>query len=172
MGILLAIAVLAGAPARAAVQPSPSHAGPKLDTVTLAISHRVFHEFRDRQQVRLNEEFQIGDTDYSAKVVRYVPDFAMDLKSHKIFSRTNQPNNPAFQIIVREKKVPQDTTWAMIHMAPHFSMRSFLAFQVLRIDFIGRPPLVADTTSTTSPPPGEHPKRTQPPAHSGPTGKP
>ncbi len=96
----------------------------------------------------------------------------MDLKSRKVFSRTSQPNNPAFKIIVREKKVPQDTTWAMLHMPPHFTMRSFLAFQVLRIDFVGRPPLMADTTSAAAPRPADKLPQTQPPVAKGPTGKP
>jgi hypothetical protein len=72
----------------------------------------------------------------------------MALKSGKVFSRSNEPKNPAFQIIVRQKKVVQDTSWAFLNMPPHFGMKSLLAFKVVRIDFVGAPPIVADTTQT------------------------
>jgi hypothetical protein len=168
--VIAALVLLGTTPVEAGVRPSPSHAGPKLDSVTLAVYHRVFHEFRDRRRVRLNQEFQIGDTDYTATVVQYVPDFAMDLKSRKVISRTDQPNNPAFRIIVREKEVPQDTTWAMLHMPPHFAMKSFLAFQVLRIDFVGRAPILADTTAV--PPPAKAPPSPSPSPHASPSARP
>src|SRR5262245_2437597 len=120
-------------------------AGPKLSTVTLGVRHRVFHDFTDRHMVRLNQDFLLGDTEYSARVVQYVPDFQMDLQKHKIFSLSDQPNNPAFRIIVRKGKAPQDTSWAFLKSPPHFGARSYFAFQVLRIDFTNHAPLAADT---------------------------
>ena len=143
LGLLAGL--LAGSSAWAGGAPA-SH-GPRLEAVTLGIQHRIFHDFHDVQRVKLNQEFLLGDSDYSARVVQYVPDFEMDLGTRKVISRSDQPNNPAFKIIVREKKVPQDTTWAFLNMPPHFGRRSFFAFHVLRIDFAGRAPLVADTTS-------------------------
>jgi hypothetical protein len=82
----------------------------------------------------------------------------MDLKRRRIFSLTDQPNNPAFKIIVRKGKVPQDTTWAFLKSPPHFGARSYFAFQVLRVDFADRPPLAADTTAAA--PKTEAPKET------------
>ncbi len=122
-------------------------APPKLTSVTLAIRNRVFHQFAEQQTLRLGKEFVIGDTDFAARIVQYVPDFAMDLSTGKVISRTSEPRNPAFKIIVRQKGVPQDTTWAMMSLPPHFTRRSFLAFKVMRIDFEGRPPMVADSVA-------------------------
>jgi hypothetical protein len=146
LAILLALSPGAAA---AGTGMSASHAV-RVTTVTLDVRHRVFHNFDGRYEVKLNEEFPIGDSDFSGKVVRYVPDFTMNLATHQVTSRSNEPNNPAFQIIVRQKKVPQDTTWAMLRMPPHFSKKSMLAFQVLRVDFVGRTPLVADTLTMKS----------------------
>ena len=118
---------------------------PKLKSVTIAIRNRVFHEFKDQQTVLQGKSFPIGDTDYSAKIVQFVPYFAMDLSNGKVISRSPEPKNPAFKLIVSEKGKAQDTTWAMMSLPPHFTRRSFLAFKVMRIDFIGREPIVVDS---------------------------
>ncbi len=143
MGAALLAGVLGGPamPAGGAPPPGPSPAH-RVESVTLEIYHRVFHDFRERQRVGLGREFRIGDTDYSARIVRYVPDFAMDTRTRTVVSRTPEPHNPAFRIVVRRGGEPQDTTWALLKMPPHFAMRSMLAFKILRIDFAGRPPLL------------------------------
>jgi hypothetical protein len=145
-GLLISLATVA--PVHAVARPAPSARGPRLSTVTFGIRHRVFHDFSDRQMVKLNQDFILGDTEFSARVVQYVPNFQMDLRRHKIFSLTDQPNNPAFKIIVRKNKVPHDTTWAFLKSPPHFGAHSYFAFQVLRVDFVDRPPLAADTLAT------------------------
>jgi hypothetical protein len=114
--------------------------------------HRVFHDFQDLERVKLNHEFRLGDTDYSARVVEYVPDFQMDLQTRKVVSRSSQPNNPGFKIIVRKSGVPQDTSWAFLNMPPHFGRRAYFAFQVLRIDFADHAPMLADTTAAAPAP--------------------
>ena len=141
----------APAPAPKAAAAPTSGAPAKVKSVTLAMRHRVFTDFRDMQTVMPQKEFYVGDSDFSARVIRYVPDFAMELKTGKVVSRSNQPKNPAFEIIVREKKVPRDTTWAFMNMPPHFGRNSMIAFKIMRIDFVGAPPVVADTTKTTPP---------------------
>jgi hypothetical protein len=118
---------------------------PKLKSVTIAIRNRVFHEFADQQTVIQGKSFVIGDTDFSARLVQYIPDFAMDISNGKVVSRSSEPNNPAFKLIVSQKGKAQDTTWAMMSLPPHFTRRSFLAFKVMRIDFIGREPIVVDS---------------------------
>ncbi len=145
IGLGLLMGLFAVPLAHGETKPASSAWGPRVESVTLGIRHRVFHEFSGRQAVRLNQDFILGDTDFSARVVQYVPDFQMDLRRHKVFSLSDQPNNPAFKIIVREGKVPQDTTWAFLKSPPHFGARSYFAFQVLRIDFADRPSLAADT---------------------------
>jgi hypothetical protein len=144
---------LGAAPSGAsATKPVTSHAA-AVKAVTIGIRHRVFQQFSEVQTVRLNQEFPIGDTEYSARVVRYVPDFAMELKTGKITSRSNEPKNPAFQIIVKEGKTPQDTSWAFLNLPPHFGRKSLLAFKIVRIDYVNRASVVADTSRAESPAP-------------------
>ena len=130
--------------------------GPRLATVTFGVRHRVFHDFRDLHTVKLNQDFELGDSEYSARVVQYLADFQMDLQAHKTWSMSDQPRNPAFRVIVSKGKTPQDTTWAFLKSPPHFGAHSYFAFQVLRIDFVNHAPLLADTTSATAAAPASH----------------
>jgi hypothetical protein len=139
-----AAALLAG-PVSAAAS---GHA-PQVTSVVLASRHRVFPDFLEVDSVRVKQEFPVGDTPFSAQVLEFVPDFAMDLKTHKVISRTPEPRNPAFRILVREKGVIQDTTWAFINMPPHFGRKSLLAFFIVRIDFKDRPSMWADDSLAT-----------------------
>jgi hypothetical protein len=139
-------------------KPAPLGRGPRFEAVTFGIRHRVFHDFRELQRVKLNQEFPLGDTEFSARVVQYVPDFQMDLSTRRVFSLSDEPRNPAFKIIVRKNKVPQDTTWAFLKSPPHFGARSYFAFLVVRIDFVGHPPLLADTTAAAPPAMGSPPQ--------------
>jgi hypothetical protein len=146
LGLTVATGLSAAPPSgNPAAAPSAGKGAPKLRNVTLAIRHRVFHEFADQQAVELNKDFLVGDTKLTARVVQYVPDFTMDLSTGKVISRSQEPRNPAFKIVVREGKAYRDTTWAMLSLPPHFARNSYLAFKVMRIDFIGREPLVADS---------------------------
>ena len=143
-------------------QAAPTSA-PQVTSVVLATRHRVFADFFEVDSVRVKEEFPVGDTPYTARVVEFVPDFAMNLKTHKVISRSSEPRNPAFRIIVREQGVPQDTTWAFINMPPHFARKSLLAFFIVRIDFKNRPPMWAgDSTATRVPRQAAHSDSTAP----------
>jgi len=138
LGGAFALALLAAAPA-----PAQAGAALQVTDVTLRIRHRVFGNFREDRTVHLREVFQVGDTDYTGQVLRFVPDFAFDTKTRKVVTRSADPNNPAFQILVKEKGAPKDTTWAFLNAMPHFTRNSLLAFQVLRIDFKDHAPLIA-----------------------------
>jgi hypothetical protein len=145
----LAIAALTAAtPAPKSEGAGSGTAAPKLQSVTLAIRNRIFHDFADQQTALLNKEFVVGDTEMTGRVVQYIPDFTMDLKSGKVTTRSPEPRNPAFKIIVRDKGKAVDTTWAMLSLPPHFTRKSYLAFKVMRIDFIGREPLLADSAQS------------------------
>ena len=147
-------AVTAAAPsktdsaAKGAPPPGKAGAAPKLQSVTMAIRHRIFHDFADQQKAVLNKDFVVGDTEMTGRIVQYIPDFMMDLTSHKITSRSPEPRNPAFKIIVRDKGKAIDTTWAMLSLPPHFGRKSYLAFKVMRIDFVNREPLLADSAQS------------------------
>lgn len=137
LGLILLSGVLLVATAGAPKEPA------RVKAVTVLIRNRVFHEFFDKQIVALNEEFQVGDTDYTAELVEYVPDFAIDIKAHKVTTRSTEPNNPAFHIIVKEKGAPTDTVWAFLNTPPHFARKSMLAFKIHEIEFIGHKKIVA-----------------------------
>ncbi len=155
----LLIGLVAVSQSQAQVKPPAPAGGARLDAVTLLVKHRVFHDFRDLQRVKLKQDFLLGDTDYSARVVEYVPDFTMDLTSRKIVSKSDRPDNPAFRIVVFQKKVPQDTTWALLNMPPHFARKSLFAFQVVKIEFTGHAPIMVDTTTAAPATPAKMPSR-------------
>jgi hypothetical protein len=124
---------------------------PQVTKVILEIHHRVFHDFIEARQVGLKEKFQVGDSDYSAEVTHFVPDFAIDVATRRITTVSTEPRNPAFRVVVRERGVLRDTTWAFLEGPPHFAARSLLAFQIVRIDFKDRPPVMRDTTTGRPP---------------------
>ncbi len=140
----------AGAPAAkpaarpaAAVAAGTTAGAPKLKDVTLHIFNRIFPSFHDKVTAVPRKEFRVGDTDYTARVVEFVPDFTMDIKTKKVTSRGTEPKNPAFKIIVKKGNVPTDTTWAFFNMPPHFARTSMLAFVATEISFTNRPSLVS-----------------------------
>jgi hypothetical protein len=131
-----------GAPAAAkAARAAAKTATSPVTKVKLRMRHRVHAQFMEEAEVGLRQDFPIGDTEYSGRILRYVPDFTMD--KGKVSSRSNEPRNPAFQIVVKENGAPHDTSWAFMNFPPHFSRKSILAFQVMRIDFSGRPSMHA-----------------------------
>lgn len=137
----------AGAPAaKPAANPAAGATAvgaPKFKGVTLHIFNRVFPSFHDKVTAAPSTEFRVGDTEYTARVVEFVPDFVMDIKTKKVTSRGTEPKNPAFKIIVKKGKVPTDTTWAFFNMPPHFARTSLLAFVATEISFTNRPSLVS-----------------------------
>jgi hypothetical protein len=154
-------ALLLAACAVAATPPDSGKAGAhdkplKVKTVTVLMGHRLYPDFHDLQTVPLGKDFPVGETDYVARVIEFVPDFAIDGSTHKVVSRSNVPRNPACRIIVREKGVPKDTSWAFVNFPPHFSRRALISFRVVRVDFYKAPSIsvepdtTADTDSTTS----------------------
>jgi len=123
--------------APAAPAATPAH----LRNVTLHIFNRVFTAFHDRVVAVPGREFRVGDTDYTARVVEFVPDFSMSLKTHRVTSRSGEPRNPAFRVVVSRAGTPTDTSWAFFNMPPHYAAREVLAFVATRIEFTNRPPL-------------------------------
>lgn len=133
------------------VPAAPKGHAPRVTAVALDVRHQVFANFHEREVVGPKEEFRIGDSNYTGRIIEFVPDWTMGLQTFKVFSRSNEPNNPGFHIVVREKGVVRDTVWAFLHMPPHFARNSMLSFKVLRIDFADHatvPPGAADSAAT------------------------
>lgn len=128
------------------VAPAPEAAGPggsaaRLKAVTLHIFNRVFPGFHDKVVAKPNVEFRIGDTDYTARLIRFVPDFDLNLGTHAIANRSGEPKNPAFQIEVKREGKVRDTTWAFFNIPPHYTVRNQLGFVATRVEFTNRPVL-------------------------------
>ena len=119
---------------------SPAAAG-TFTSVTLHVFNRIFPEFHDQVEAGPKKAFRVGDTEYQARILEFVPDFSMNLKTHQIVSRSREPRNPAFRIAVTKGSAPVDTSWAFFNMPPHFGARNVLAFVATRITFPDRPPL-------------------------------
>jgi hypothetical protein len=101
----------------------------------------VYQNFRDRLTVPMRQDFRIGDTEYTGRVIEWVPDFTMDVKTRRVSSRGNEPKNPAFRIIVRKAGLPRDTVWAFLNMPPHFAPKSQIGFMATEITFLDRAPV-------------------------------
>jgi len=144
-GIVLAGLLLGAAPAPTQA-PAATAVKLKMKTVDLHVFHRVFPGFHDRVDAALNHEFRIGDTEYTGTVIRFVPDFTMDLKTGKIQSRSPEPNNPAFRIVVRKNGTPEDTSWAFLNLPPHYGQRSLIAFLAVRVTFENHEAVVSRDT--------------------------
>jgi len=115
----------------------------KVRKATLIAVNRAFTAFNERIEARPRVRFPIGDTEYSARIVEFVPAFSMNIQKRKVFSYSKEPENPAFRIIVEKGGVPEDTTWAFLNMPPHYARNSLLAFLIERIEFENHAPVVA-----------------------------
>jgi hypothetical protein len=135
-----------------AATPAPSVQKLRVKSVKLGVGNRVFTDFYDEVTARLNEEFRVGDSEFTALAVEFVPDFMMDMKTRRIVSRSNETRNPAVRILVRKGGAPNDTTWAFLNMPPHFGRHSMLAFKILRVEFENHAPLVAKPDSALATP--------------------
>jgi len=87
---------------------------------TIRVRHLAYEDAYEDHMVRLGESFFIADTEYAAKVERFVPDFAMDKKTKEVVSRSNEWNNPALLIRVSLDEAFAYETWILYqNMTPH-----------------------------------------------------
>lgn len=110
-------------------------------TLEIEVRNRVYPDWREEWRVRLGETFYLGDSKYTARVERFVPDFRINDKG-EVLSFSDHLNNPAAQIIVYGDSAATDTTWAFMNFPPHYSPRSFFAFRLKAVD--GADPPTAD----------------------------
>jgi len=90
--------------------------------------------------VKLGERFELSDADYSAEAVEFVPDFAINLDTKEVISRSQAPNNPAVHVLVYQNEEQVDEVWAFTGKgAPHFYRDSMLAFVLVDYRAAGVP---------------------------------
>ena len=73
------------------------------DSLKLIVRHIENKDFAEEHVVKFREEFFISDTDYSARVIKFIPDFVMNEKTKRVSSRSKKPNNPAVMVRVYYK---------------------------------------------------------------------
>jgi hypothetical protein len=102
-----------------------------LVSARLTVGHRLFPEFREEHTVAPGETFQLGDTDYSGRIVGVIKDFAIDDSTKRVFSRTEEPRNPALRIRIFEDGRTVEEVWAFGGEGPpHFARSSELYFHI------------------------------------------
>jgi|GEM_PF-2066058 len=100
--------------------------------LTIGVRHRAFSGYYEEFRVKMGQKFQLSDTDYYARAVDFVPDFAISLSDKKVFSRSDSLNNPAVKLIVYRGNEKLEEVWAFQKVeAPHFSPQSMLGFKLL-----------------------------------------
>jgi hypothetical protein len=110
-----------------------------VSSVTVRVSHLLYPDYRQILTVKMFDKFQLGDTDLSAAVVEFVPDFAIDTVSHKIVSGSRELRNPAFKIVVTRGGEKKEEHWAFFKAAvPHFTRQSGLVFEILAFKVKGK----------------------------------
>ncbi|MFQ6002989.1 MAG: hypothetical protein ACE5KJ_04510 [Candidatus Zixiibacteriota bacterium] len=103
-----------------------------IQELTISVSHRVFPGYYEEFQVKMGEKFQLSDTDFYAKVVDFVPDFAISTSTGKVVSRSDSLKNPAVKLIIFKGKRKLEEVWAFQKVqSPHFSRQSMLGFKLL-----------------------------------------
>ena len=96
------------------------------------IGSRMYTTWREQLRVRLGEKFYLGDSEFTARIDRFLPDFR--IIDGEFTSVTQKLANPAARVIVYHDTTATDTTWAFLNFPPHFSPRSFFTFKLLEID--------------------------------------
>lgn len=122
------------------------------DRFRVRIGNRMYPEWSDEVTVGIGESFFLGDTEFTAAVSEYLPDFRIQ-EGGKPYSASDNPGNPALHVIVYREDAAVDSSWAFLNFPPHFSPTSFFTFQLLpaaEADAAGAQP--AESTASASQP--------------------
>ena len=105
----------------------------RLETVTLRMGHTLYRSFTDTATVRLGERFQVGDTQFTAEVDRFVPDFMIE--DGKVVSRSDEVKNPAVHVNVYEDDKLVEGSWAFPGRGmPHINPKNFVYFMIIDME--------------------------------------
>lgn len=61
--------------------------------------------------VEPGRESEIAGTGYKVRILRYIPDFMMDIPTKEIISRSARPNNPAIEVELKDKAGNVKVSW-------------------------------------------------------------
>jgi hypothetical protein len=108
---------------------------------TLVTGSRLYPDWSEEHQVKLHEMFYLGDTEYTAKIEGFMPDFRM--RDGEPLNWSMAMANPAAFVVVYADSGAADSTWAFLNFPPHFSPKSFFTFKLTTVDGYEAP--VTDT---------------------------
>ena len=134
VSLCLASLMLPAARPAAAGGPAPDSTAIVADTTLsfgLEIGSRLYPEWKEEQTVKLQDGFYLADTDLTARLVAFVPDFRIIDK--KVRSVSPRMGNPAAFVIVESDSGAVDSTWAFLNFPPHFSPKSFFTFRLREV---------------------------------------
>lgn len=103
----------------------------------LEVGHLHFPDFQEVHRVGMGERFAIGDTELSARITRFEPDFAINTDAGKIFSRTQELNNPAVLVEVLQDGDTVAEKWAFRASMPHMGGETPVTFRLLSVEMGG-----------------------------------
>jgi hypothetical protein len=100
--------------------------------LVVEIGSRLYPDWSEEQEVPLDQFFYLGDTEFVAKIVGFVPDFRIS-DSGEILNYSDELKNPAAHVIIYQDTTASDSTWAFLNFPPHFSPRLFFTFKLKEI---------------------------------------
>jgi hypothetical protein len=87
---------------------------------TIRVRDISLEDAYEDHKVHVGESFFIADTEYSVKVERFVPDFAMNKKTKEVVSRSDELLNPALLLKVYDREYLIYETWILYrNLVPH-----------------------------------------------------
>ena len=96
------------------------------------IGNRMYPDWHETVHVRMLETFFLADTDLTARIERFVPDFRISDEG-EVLSPSLELGNPAVHVFVYGDSAASDSTWAFLNFPPHFSPNSFFVFRLKEI---------------------------------------
>jgi hypothetical protein len=87
---------------------------------TIRVRHLSLDDAYEDHEVRLGESFYVADTEYTVKVDRFVPDFAMNKTTKEVISRSDELLNPALLLKFVDQEQVLYESWILYqNLMPH-----------------------------------------------------
>ncbi|MDP1854049.1 MAG: cytochrome c biogenesis protein ResB [Candidatus Omnitrophota bacterium] len=77
--------------------------------------------------VSLGKEISFGEG-YKVKIMRFIPDFSMDLTTKEVVSRSSEPRNPAIEIELKDREGNAKTFWVFANFPDMHSVQTDFRF--------------------------------------------
>jgi len=114
----------------------------------IRVRHISDHKAYEDHRVRLGETFFIADTEYSAKVERFIPDFAMNQKTKEVISRSDELLNPALMLEISYQDRFVYRSWILYqNLLPHSIRDPGYYFQFISHENIDDPEIGSESPS-------------------------